>query len=223
MCKPHCWQYANPTGVGVPQRGHVTLLPCAAGWPPLPGRAAGPEGCPDATGIGGTMLGGGRVGGGGANAPAAGGLYAPGLPNAPGCGIPIGPGGGIPIGPGGGMAPIGPGGGMPARGGGAACAGAGLPCCAAMIWRTASGVSAISVAGTGMADGGAPASALPQLRQNFMPGGFSPRHTPHTLGNPAAGAGVWPKAGASELPQLRQNADPDGLSWPHIEQRIGPR
>ena len=30
MCRPHCWQYANPTGVGVPQRGHVIMLPCAA-------------------------------------------------------------------------------------------------------------------------------------------------------------------------------------------------
>lgn len=137
--------------------------------------------------------------------------------------MPIGPGGGMPIGPGG--IPIGPGGGIPpARGGAPIGPGGGIPpaCCAAMIWRTAAGVSAIKVAGTGTADGGAPASALPQLRQNFMPGGFSPRHTPHTLGNPAAPAGVWPKAGASELPQLRQNADPDGLSWPHIEQRIGP-
>jgi hypothetical protein len=34
------------------------------------------------------------------------------------------------------------------------------------------------------------ARALPQLRQNFMPGGFSPRHTPHTAaaGNPEAGS-----------------------------------
>jgi hypothetical protein len=76
------------------------------------------------------------------------------------------------------------------------------------------------VGGTGIADGGAPASALPQLRQNFMPAGFSPRHTPHTVGNPGPCAGVCPNAGANELPQLRQNADPDGLSWPHIEQRI---
>jgi len=73
------------------------------------------------------------------------------------------------------------------------------------------------------------ASALPQLRQNFMPGGFSPRHTPHTemLGNPCAGGGVCanacaPVPGLSELPQFRQNDDPAGLSWPHIEQRIGP-
>ncbi len=78
------------------------------------------------------------------------------------------------------------------------------------------------VAATGTADGTPPASAEPQLLQNFIPGGFSPRHTPHTVGNPAAGAGVCPNAGASELPQLRQNADPGGLSWPHIEQRIGP-
>ncbi|MDQ3368855.1 MAG: hypothetical protein M3680_25810 [Myxococcota bacterium] len=64
------------------------------------------------------------------------------------------------------------------------------------------------------------ASVVPQLRQNFMPGGFSPRHTPQMLGNPAGGGGVCPKPGASELPQFRQNDDPDGLSWPHIEQRI---
>jgi hypothetical protein len=67
--------------------------------------------------------------------------------------------------------------------------------------------------------------ALPQLRQNFMPGGFSPRQTEHRLGNPWAGGGVWPKAGAagaSELPQFKQNDDPGGLSWPHIEQRISP-
>ena len=70
-------------------------------------------------------------------------------------------------------------------------------------------------------------SALPQLRQNFIPGGFSPRHTPQMAGNPGGGVGVCPyaggaTAGASELPQLRQNDDPAGLSWPHIEQRIGP-
>jgi len=67
-------------------------------------------------------------------------------------------------------------------------------------------------------------SALPQLRQNFMPGGFSPRHTLQVLdvGNPWGRAGVCPNAGANELPQFRQNDDPGGLSWPHIEQRIGP-
>jgi hypothetical protein len=76
---------------------------------------------------------------------------------------------------------------------------------------------------TGIADDAV--SALPQLRQNFMPGGFSPRHTPQIVGNPGGGAGVWPWAwgpAANELPQFRQNDDPAGLSWPHIEQRIGP-
>ncbi len=29
MCSPHCWQYAKPSGVGVPQRGHVIELPIA--------------------------------------------------------------------------------------------------------------------------------------------------------------------------------------------------
>jgi len=38
----------------------------------------------------------------------------------------------------------------------------------------------------GMPDGGGVIAprALPQLRQNFMPGGFSPRQTEHVLGNP---------------------------------------
>jgi hypothetical protein len=63
-------------------------------------------------------------------------------------------------------------------------------------------------------------SALPHWRQYFIPTGFSPRHTPHTMpGNPCAAAGVGAKA-ASELPQFKQNDDPGGLSWPHIEQRI---
>ena len=66
-----------------------------------------------------------------------------------------------------------------------------------------------------------PAKALPQLRQNFIPGGFSPRHTLQTLpGNGRGAAGVCPCA--KELPQFRQNDDPGGLSWPHIEQRIVP-
>lgn len=64
------------------------------------------------------------------------------------------------------------------------------------------------------------ASGAPQLRQYFIPGGFSARHLPHSdaLGNPCGTAGVC----ARELPQFRQNDDPSGLSWPHIEQRIGP-
>ena len=42
------------------------------------------------------------------------------------------------------------------------------------------------------ADGWVAASAAPQDRQNFMPGGFSPRHTLQITGagNPAGGAGV---------------------------------
>jgi hypothetical protein len=35
-------------------------------------------------------------------------------------------------------------------------------------------------------------SAPPQLRQNFIPGGFSPRHEPQIVGNPGAEGGVWP-------------------------------
>ncbi len=82
--------------------------------------------------------------------------------------------------------------------------------------------------GGGTSPGDDMPSAPPQLRQNFMPGGFSPRHAPQIVGNPGPGAGVWAKAcggdaaGARELPQLRQNDEPAGLSWPHIEQRIGP-
>jgi hypothetical protein len=74
-----------------------------------------------------------------------------------------------------------------------------------------------------------PGSALPQLRQYFIPGGFSPWHVPQTemAGNPCADPGVCAKACApdkpeSELPQFRQNDDPIGLSWPHFEQRIIP-
>ena len=164
MWSPHCWQYANPSGVGVPQRGHVIDEPCALGVG-AGGYAVGPWG---ATWVG----------------PA--GAAGSGVTNGPGAGIPPrgDPTGGLAIGPPGGM-PIG--GAM--RGGGAPA------------W---------------------PPSALPQLRQNFMPGGFSPRQTPHTLGNPGAPEGVCANDGASELPQFRQNDDPDGLSWPHIEQRIGP-
>lgn len=97
--------------------------------------------------------------------------------------------------------------GIPYSGGGGACGG-----------------DAIGPDGASMPGCDAFWSALPQLRQNFMLGGFSPRHTPQTLGvgNPWGRAGVCPNAGANELPQLRQNDDPGGLSWPHIEQRIGP-
>jgi hypothetical protein len=31
MCKPHCWQYAKPSGVCVPHRGHAIVLPWARG------------------------------------------------------------------------------------------------------------------------------------------------------------------------------------------------
>jgi hypothetical protein len=68
---------------------------------------------------------------------------------------------------------------------------------------------------------GAP-SAVPQLLQNFIPGGFSPRHAPQIVGNPADGPGVCACTAGSELPQFKQNAEFGGLSWPHIEQRIGP-
>ena len=63
-------------------------------------------------------------------------------------------------------------------------------------------------------------SVAPQLRQNFMPGGFSPRHAPQMTGNPAAWAGVCVGGGASALPQFKQNDDPGGLWWPQAEQHI---
>lgn len=45
MCRPHCWQYAKPTGVAVPQRGHVIVLPPADGRDG--GDAFGPAGAND--------------------------------------------------------------------------------------------------------------------------------------------------------------------------------
>jgi hypothetical protein len=129
----------------------------------------------------------------------------PGVPGrAPGPGIVGGmaPGGGTGV-------ANGPGGGMPGPGPKAPIAG--------------TGGDAIGPDGASGTFGELAASALPQLRQNFMPGGLSPRHTWHVFeGNPCGRAGVCPNAGASELPQLRQNDDPGGLSWPHFEQRIGP-
>jgi hypothetical protein len=87
------------------------------------------------------------------------------------------------------------------------------------------GGGAIIGAPTAGACAGAPgvvcASAAPQDRQNFMPGGFSPWHTAQIMGNPPPGAGVG-AAAASALPQFRQNDDPGGLSWPQTEQRITP-
>src|SRR2546430_14367785 len=39
--RPHCWQYAKPSGVAVPQRGQLIVLPCAT-RAPLGGVAAMP-------------------------------------------------------------------------------------------------------------------------------------------------------------------------------------
>jgi hypothetical protein len=74
------------------------------------------------------------------------------------------PGGGIM----GGAGDSGPGGGMP---------GGGMP---------GGGMPGAAIGGPG----GCTGSALPQLRQNFMPGGLSPRQTGHWVGNPGGGAGV---------------------------------
>jgi hypothetical protein len=67
---------------------------------------------------------------------------------------------------------------------------------------------------------------VPQSRQNFMPGAFSPRHDGQNTappGNPVPATGVccW-TAGAIALPQFKQNDEPGGLSWPQTEQRIAP-
>jgi hypothetical protein len=190
MCRPHCWQYENPSGVCVPHRGHAIVLPTArAGGPAIPvGISAGDIA---ATGDGDGGIDGGTVGS-GASRP---------MPGTP----PIGPYAGSPAGAG--KPPIGPG---------------GTPAIAA------SGCPGLV---TGVPNAGEPllvcGSALPQLRQNFMPGGFSPRQTTHTgfAGNPCGEDGVCAKAcapapEARELPQFRQNDAPIGLSWPHFEQRI---
>jgi hypothetical protein len=107
-------------------------------------------------------------------------------------------------------------------------AGAGIDGCGAtleggIIGAPPSGAIIGAPNGGGGAATGTAARPLPQLRQNFMPGGFSPRQIGQITGNPGGDAGVCPYAGGgadSALPQLRQNDDPAGLSWPHIEQRI---
>jgi hypothetical protein len=143
MCRPQPWQYAKPTGVCVPQRGHAIVEPCGARGAPATG-----AGIAAATGIG-----------------------------RPAEGNTLGVCGSVLRTP----API-----------------AGDP---GVVWPR----------------------PVPQLRQNFMPGGFSPRHIGQmtlAAGNPAAMGGVC--AGTSALPQFRQNDDPGGLSWPQTEQRISP-
>jgi hypothetical protein len=188
MWKPHCWQYANPSGVWVPQRGQVVIAPWGAAAGATGGRITGagdayPVGIsPSAIGDGGTV---GGIVGSGSPSPGAppSGPYAGTAPSGPdgrfGIGVPTQPPPGIGVGP---------------------------DLATPPLWAGIAGALG--------------ASELPQLRQNFIPGGFSPWHTAHTtiLGNPAGGGGVC----ARELPQFRQNDDPPGLSWPHIEQRIVP-
>jgi hypothetical protein len=62
-------------------------------------------------------------------------------------------------------------------------------------------------------------SVAPQLRQNFMPAGFSPRQAPQITGNPAPPGEVCVGGGAIAVPQFKQNDDPGGLWWPQAEQR----
>jgi hypothetical protein len=163
MCRPHCWQYAKPTGVGVPQRGHAIVDGVEDGR----GDASGPRGMPP------PPVPAPITGGGVANGPAGGIIGAP-IPGAKGSAPPTRA--------------------APPEGGAECRSNAGEP-----------GVVACN--------------APPQLRQNFIPAGFSPRHEGQITGNPAACAGVCVGGGASALPQLRQNDDPGGLWWPQDEQR----
>jgi hypothetical protein len=144
MCRPHCWQYANPIGVAVPHRGQLIVLPSAAG------ARLSERGAREGSSCDGAIAG----------------AYA---------GAIIGAGAGT-----------------------------------GWLPKLARGPAAA-------ADDCA--SDAPQLRQNFMPGGFSPRHIWQIVGNPAAGAGVC-AAEARALPQFKQNDAPGRLSWPHTEQRI---
>jgi len=65
------------------------------------------------------------------------------------------------------------------------------------------------------------ANVAPQLRQNFIPLGFSPRHCAQmTAGNPPLGGGVAVGGGASAVPQFKQNDEPGGLWWPQATQRM---
>ncbi len=128
MWSPHCWQYANPTGVDVPHRGHVIVLALGR-----TGATVGVAGVPS----------------------------------------------GIP---------------------GAGMFGKGV------------GIGALDATS---------ASDAPHDRQNFMPGGLSPRQTLQMMGNPPPAAGVCWIAGASALPQFKQNDDPNGLSWPQTRHFIG--
>ena len=109
----------------------------------------------------------------------------------------IGPPGAFAIGIGAGVA-NGPGGGMPPPGG---------------------DIIGAPTAGPGANAGAALASDAPQLRQNFIPGGFSPRQLPQITGNPPPPPGVCAGAAASAVPQFKQNDDPGGLWWPQAEQR----
>jgi hypothetical protein len=58
MCRPHCWQYANPIGVEVPQRGHVIVLPCATGGEIGARATEGADGRTAGTGVASGPLGG---------------------------------------------------------------------------------------------------------------------------------------------------------------------
>ena len=135
MWSPHCWQYAKPTGVEVPHRGHVIVVALGR-----TGATVGGAGVPNGT--------------------------APGMF--------------------------------------AGMLGSGV------------GIGALDATITA----GGSASDAPHDRQNFMPGGLSPRQTLQMMGNPPPAAGVCWMAGASALPQFKQNDDPNGLSWPQTRHLI---
>ncbi len=187
----------------MPQRGHVIVLPDGATRRPAVGTAELGDAFGPASGA---------------------------LPSAPGGVIPFGGASGVGVanGPPGGM----PGGGAiigaPTPGGPAGGANAGAP------GGEPGGANAGAPGGGGAnagapggepgganagAPGVVPASAAPQLRQNFIPGGFSPRQVVQITGNPAPAPGVCAGAAANAVPQFKQNDDPGGLWWPQAEQR----
>lgn len=129
-------------------------------------------------------------------------------------------------GPPGGGDITGPGGANGAGGfglGGANGLGAGIPDGGGVIGAPTGALAGTLTTGPLGAYAGAPgavaASAVPQLRQNFMPGGFSPRQAAQIAGNPGPGPGVCAGAAANAEPQFKQNDDPGGLWWPQAEQR----
>ena len=100
---------------------------------------------------------------------------------------------------------------------GAPHTGAGAACACAIADDTGwfgSGALGISVGGSAATATGGPATALPQWRQNFIPGGLSARQTAQialgateaALGNPCGTGAVVAAGAAMLLPQCKQKA-----------------